>query len=274
MYKPRNKIIDEIELKNLNVSTFYDDFLSKNTPVLITKIFDHIPSLSQWSIRFLTKKLGNKIVRVNTSSTEVFDIDPKTGCGFSKPIDIAFKDYINAISNIDCNAKKLYMMQSSIYHNFPELQSEIKFDKYLPSDLIEVINLWISPGNNTTPLHYDFSNNFFMQLFGNKKMWLYDPMQFYNLYPNSCFSKAPHTSKINAAKPDIIKYPKVLKTKPIEINIPAGNILFIPTFWWHQVYSIDTSISVNIWCNTNLRQKFVPGYFHSVILTALEYFQK
>lgn len=263
MHKKQHSAIDEIELKKLNISNFYKEILAKKKPVLITKIFEHIPSLSCWSVEFLTKKLGNKLVKVNTSNTGIFDLDPKTGSSFSEPIYIKFADYIDTINNNSKDdVKKLYMQQISLRNNFPELKDEIKLDKYISSNLIKVINLWVGPGGNTSPLHYDRLNNFFIQLYGTKKMWLYDTWQFYYLYPNSCLSKAPHVSKINAANVDSIKYPRALKAKVIKVTIPSGSILFIPAYWWHQVYSVNTAISVNIWCRATLRQKAIPGYFH------------
>jgi hypothetical protein len=263
MYKKQENRVEEIEFKELNIAGFYKEFLVKNKPILITKIFEQIPSLSSCSIEFLIEKLGNKTVKVNTSDTGIFDLDPQTGKSPSEPIYISFKEYIDKLLHeSNGNNRKLYMQQISINNSFPELKDKIIFDQYLPSDVIKVVNLWVGSGGNTSPLHYDPLNNFFMQLFGNKKFLLYDPMQFSNLYPNSCLSKTPHISKIDAVNVDIIKHPKALKAKPIEVIISSGNILFIPAYWWHYVYSIDINISVNMWCKTSLRQKFVPGYFH------------
>ena len=65
--------------------------------------------------------------------------------------------------------------------------------------------------------------------------------------------------------PDYNKYPNILKAKKIEITVPRGNILFLPAYWWHQVYSINTSISVNIWSEPSFKQKLVVAHFHSFL---------
>lgn len=271
-------VVEEVDLKNINTSTFYREFISKNRPILIMNVFETIPSLSNWSIEFLTERLANKIVKVNTSNTGIFDLNPKTGGSASEPIYIEFKEYIKRITNGNQDntkiATKLYMQKVSFDKNFLELKGEIKFDKLISPDLIKEINLWVGPGGNTSPLHYDNMNNFFLQLYGNKKVWLYDPKQFYNLYPNTYSSKAPHISRVNPTSIDTINYPKALKTKPIEVKVSSGCVLFIPAFWWHQVYSIDTAISINIWCKTNLFQKLVPGYFHNKLSHLYNFFSR
>ena len=69
-------------------------------------------------------------------------------------------------------------------------------------------------------------------------------------------------SKINLANPELNKYPKFSKAKPIEFIINPGEMLFLPAYWWHQVYSIDLAVSMNIWWNPLRRQYLVPGALH------------
>lgn len=259
-----NKIfIEKINMDNLSLLEFRQLYFSNSLPVIITNIFNYIPSLSKWTPNYLIAKLKNKIIRVNTSIDGVFSINPKTGKFTSPPIEIGFRDYINRIYD-QKTVEKLYMQQVSIIKALPELKDYFEIPKYIDSKKIQEINLWVGPGGNTSPLHYDLSNNFFIQLYGSKKFLLYSPAEFYNLYPNSCFSQTPHISKI-LIDSNTNNYPKLQKVKPIEIIISPGEMLFLPAYWWHQVYSIDTTISVNIWCTPLLKQHFVVGVFHTLL---------
>lgn len=70
-------------------------------------------------------------------------------------------------------------------------------------------------------------------------------------------------SQINIDKPDFDKFPDFPKAKFFECIIEAGEILFIPVFWWHQVYSLenlnnDLNISVNFWYKPPISQFFTP----------------
>jgi hypothetical protein len=50
---------------------------------------------------------------------------------------------------------------------------------------------------------------------------------------------------VNAEAPDYIMHPKFKDTKQFEIILEAGDLLFIPYFWYHYFRSLEPSISVN-----------------------------
>lgn len=255
--------ISKVNIAQLNKVDFNQSYFLKGKPVIITGLFNHIPSLSSWSPDSLVGKLGNKLVKVNTSLDGVFTLDPKKGGFAAPPITIGFKDYIDKI-NRGGMVEKLYMQQASILNDLPELKNSLELPKYLNLKTVEEINLWVGPGGNTSPLHYDQAHNFFIQLYGVKSFLLASPKEFYKLYPNSVFSKAQHMSRVNINNFDIKQYPKILKAKFIKVDINAGEMLFLPSYWWHQVYSIDTTVSINVWCSILWYQRFKAGAFHNM----------
>jgi hypothetical protein len=263
-----NSTIDKVNISHLSLKDFKSSYLLANKPVIITNIFEGTAPLASWTPEYLIEKLGNRVVRVNTSSSTTFFLDPKKGGFFIPPLEMGFKDYINKIRS-PRNTQILYMQQLSIIRELQELKPYFILPKYInsPQQSIDEIGLWVSPGGNTSPLHYDLDNNFFIQSYGFKKFLLYTPWEFYNLYPNSLFSKAPHTSKIDLSNPDMKKYPNFLRVKPKEIIIAPGEMLFLPAYWWHQVYSIDLTISINIWWPPLRRQCLVPGSLHFFLHT-------
>jgi hypothetical protein len=42
------------------------------------------------------------------------------------------------------------------------------------------------------------------------------------------------------------------KVKFYDLTMDAGTILYVPAYWWHQVISYSTIVSVNIWCKTSI----------------------
>ena len=259
--------IERVSMSQLSQDDFKCYYLAANKPVIITDIFKGTAPLAKWTPQYLVEKLGKKMVRVNTSPSTTFFLDAKNGGFFTPPVKMPFSDYIAKIQNTK-QAEVLYMQQLSIIKELKELKSYFVLPKYidsLPADYIDEIGLWVSPGGNTTPLHYDFDNNFFIQAFGSKKFLIYNPWEFFNLYPNSLFSKVPYTSKIDLYNVDLIKYPKFTKAKGIEIIIHSGEMLFLPICWWHQVYSIDLTVSINIWWRPLFKQYMVPGALHMLL---------
>mmetsp|Transcript_8415 Transcript_8415/g.15881 ORF Transcript_8415/g.15881 Transcript_8415/m.15881 type:complete len:302 (+) Transcript_8415:98-1003(+) len=118
---------------------------------------------------------------------------------------------------------------------------------------------WFGPRGCVSPLHYDPLDNLLMQFVGRKNVVLFPPMRLKDTPPvvdddDVDWHYAGHdgqqynTSPVDIINPDIEKYP-LFKKAPmaIECQIEPGDILYIPSKWWHHVTSLDTTISVNVW---------------------------
>jgi hypothetical protein len=121
-------------------------------------------------------------------------------------------------------------------------------------------NIWIGPTNATSPLHYDPLDNFIVQIVGRKRVYLLDA----NIDPEWLYAGEAHGQQSNtSAVPiynhhhnngnlDVTMYPifqkNVLERHAVlssELN--AGDILFVPSKWWHSLVALEYSISVNVW---------------------------
>jgi hypothetical protein len=56
-----------------------------------------------------------------------------------------------------------------------------------------------------------------------------------------------HQSLIDVENPDFDKHPEFRNAVSIDIELSAGEMLFIPKLWWHHVRTLEPSISVNFW---------------------------
>ena len=215
------------------------------TPLLITNIYEVFPSLVQWTPEFLNQKVGDNLVEVNSSDTDIFR-------EYQRPVQMSLREYSRQISEeTPSAAKRLYLGSIGIHQFFSELEPELLFDTLLPKE-IKHSDLWFGPGGNTTGLHYDPFNNFFMQMYGQKRWLLSEPNSFLNLHPRSALSTYPKVSDFNPSKPDFERFPRAKKVKFYDLQIEPGTILFVPQYWWHQVTSYSMSISVSMWCKTSL----------------------
>ncbi|WP_396190704.1 cupin-like domain-containing protein [Flavobacterium sp.] len=215
-------------------------------PVLITDIYDVFPSLENWTPEFLNNRIGDTVVNVNTSETGVF-VD------YHRPIAMSLKDYSLQInSDSPKTGRKLYLGALGVDQSIPELKSDVKFDTLLPQAKLALKWLWYGPKDNTTGMHFDTSDNFFMQLYGQKRWLLSKPNSIFNLHPRSALSKRPAVSDFNPLKPDFKNFPKARKVKFYDVMMKPGTVLYIPPYWWHQVESCSTVISLNIWCKTRI----------------------
>ena len=95
---------------------------------------------------------------------------------------------------------------------------------------------------------------------GNKTFHLFSPDDTPNLYAHSPFSSSPELSQVVVCNIDFDAHPKARNTRPIQVRLNAGDLLFLPAYWWHEVVnSPKNSISINIWCRTK-----IPGNYHGM----------
>ncbi|NET74474.1 MAG: cupin-like domain-containing protein, partial [Sphaerospermopsis sp. SIO1G2] len=187
-----------------------------------------------------------------------FTFDTETGETLSSK-KMKFSEFANWLAQEKDSEQYYYLQQQPIKLVFPELLPDIEIPDYMSRKSFMVANIWIGTGGNTTPLHWDAAQNILCQIRGRKKLSLFAPNQTEFLYPHSVDSKAPHLSYVNIDKPDVEKFPKYQDSQKIECVLEAGEMLFMPPFWWHHVNSLDPlNIAVNFWWKANLKQYFTP----------------
>jgi len=59
-------------------------------------------------------------------------------------------------------------------------------------------------------------------------------------------------SPVDIKKPDLERFPMFSQTKPYQCNLMEGDVLYMPSFWWHEVQSrpnVDEkrNVAVNFW---------------------------
>lgn len=241
---------------------FQRNFLSPRRPVIITGAMNGWNALSLWTADYLNAVVGNTQVDISISQNRIFSGNLENGFTNLRQ-QMKFIEFIKLLQKDKLTDNYYYLQQQSISTDLPELIQDIKFPEYFDKKLLVEQTIWIGSDGNISPLHYDAMDNLFAQVSGRKRFLLFDPQQTSSLYPFSAHSKIPHLSQINVDNPDFEKFPNFQKARYSECIIEAGEILFIPVFWWHQVYSLENpnnelNISVNFWYKPPISQFLTP----------------
>ena len=241
-------------VERLTPDMFKQDYASSGKPVVITDAISDWKALGLWSPDYLKSKIGKIAVPVSVSPNGVFSGDPKKGfAGRSQMMTVG--NFIDLITSRGQAGKRYYIQQKAILQVFPKLAEDIKLPDYLERRLVTAANLWFGSGGNISPLHYDATHNLLAQVVGQKRVVLFSPRHLRQLYPFSTHSRIPHLSRVDIEHPDYEKYPRFRKAEAIECILGPGDVLFIPAFWWHQVHSLDITVSVNFWWKPPLRSQ-------------------
>jgi ribosomal protein L16 Arg81 hydroxylase len=238
-------MIKKIQLNPIPEVT-YNACIRYNKPVLITGVYSVFPNLAKWDLDYAAQKIAEKETLVLQESSE------KNSGGW-KHLPMQTGQYFKKLKEGFINEPLLYMAQQNIDAIHPELHDLVEFDKLIPQNIVKQRNFWLGPGGTKAPLHMDPYDNFFMQLMGSKKFYLFSPTDTKFLYAHSPLSKNPEFSKVSASNIDLTTYPNAKFANSIQVHVTAGEILFLPAYWWHEVVnSPENSISINLWCRTKL----------------------
>ncbi len=100
------------------------------------------------------------------------------------------------------------------------------------------------PGGNFPVLHSDglSTHAFLMPIAGVKQYWVWPPEDSAHLYPGA----ALNTSPIRDIKhPDPELYPNFPQARATTFTLHPGELLFVPSRWWHTARILSPSITVS-----------------------------
>ncbi|MCC6069986.1 cupin-like domain-containing protein [Massilia sp. GCM10020059] len=114
------------------------------------------------------------------------------------------------------------------------------FDKMGPP------RFWIGPAGTVTPLHCDYDDNIFAQVWGSKRIFLSPPHHDEFLYPREA-NAILFGSPFDPESPDYTQFPLARNASMIECVVHPGDMLYVPAGWYHQVRALTFSLSANRW---------------------------
>ncbi|MEO7495984.1 MAG: cupin-like domain-containing protein [Massilia sp.] len=116
---------------------------------------------------------------------------------------------------------------------------------------------WMGPAGTVTPLHCDYDDNIFAQIWGRKRITLAPPHHDEFLYPSEA-NPILFGSPFDPEAPDFEKFPLARQATTIECIVEPGEMLYVPAGWYHQVRALTFSLSSNRWARA------VPLALHGV----------
>lgn len=235
---------------NLTLDEFIRCYDAKR-PVIITDVLRNWRAMN-WTKSFLVNNYGEK--RVSMKATE----GPLNKAqGFAVPLKI-FAEHVHE------GKPQLwtYLEDELFIEMNPELREDLRQPVYLKEDFFQLLPKEIRPWNamllwgtahSRSSLHIDPYNwTGTNAVLRGKKMWkLYPPGQDDLLYvrrnqrcgfPLDCWK---YNSPMDAYNPDYKQYPKFQQARAISFTQEAGELLIIPTGWFHQAYNRVETLAIS-----------------------------
>lgn len=236
-------------VEHISAERFQNEFVKKGQPVVIKGAVENWAALSKWSNEFFRDEYGEiKIGRVPINDGK-WDLENLTPEHLSaKPL----KEVIQPI--MEGQLDNCYVIGTPIDGLGKELRSDCPDLTYCKGGKFLRSNLLISPKGAITPLHQDMQENLYVMVKGSKKWTLFHPSA--PVYPHSRFSKLPNHAQLDPLNIDLEKFPEFRDAQPFTATIATGDVLYVPSFWWHHLQTPESSIAVNFWYSIGWKSIF------------------
>jgi lysine-specific demethylase 8 len=248
-------------------ATFFRDYFEKR-PVVLSEATSNWTATRSWTPEYLACRHGDvgvAVARYDPHSRETFLDQTLSDLHEWVPL----REFLSGLEG----GNHLYALRedTTLFDRAPELLEDV--DNFSPFGSAERTDayksLWIGPKNYVTGLHVDPGDTLLFQLYGRKRVLLFDPDQTPYLYeeppklsaqkfPNSALQRRLDPSMLGVLRdevrwcavqpfnPDLSRFPLFEHATCVQAEIGPGDTLYIPDRWWHAVESMDATISVSI----------------------------
>ncbi|XP_039146607.1 jmjC domain-containing protein C isoform X2 [Dioscorea cayenensis subsp. rotundata] len=156
------------------------------------------------------------------------------------------------------------------------LMEDIRMPIFLKAKQMSAINLWMNRARSKSSTHYDPHHNLLCIIAGCKQVVLWPPSASPLLQLMPIYGEASNHSDCNIDNPDLVGNATAQSRMEYaqKIILHAGDALFIPEGWFHQVDSDDLTIAVNFWWKSfmmsNMSEHMEAYYLRRILSRLLE----
>ncbi len=233
----------EIERRlDLGREEFLERYYSAGRPVILAGEMAHWPALWRWTPPYLKSVVGSRSVEYQGGRTENprFEME-KDGHRRELP----FERFIDLIAEREGNDAYITAYNSARNsESLALLHSDLGFlDKFLARDVAQPHGMmWIGPAGTVTSLHHDLTNNFVAQIVGRKRFKVIPAAEVGKLYNHRhVFSEI---ADLDDPAIDRVRFPRLAGARIYDVTLSPGEVIFLPIGWWHQVKSLDFSVTI------------------------------
>jgi hypothetical protein len=233
--------VERRDAATLTYEAFQREYVRKNRPVVVENAVTEWPALQKWTPEYFKTTFGSR--RVDVSYEE----------------QMTFADFIDGVLASSEATPGPYMYRFFIGPHLPEIlpdvlpQNEYAFPGRLASPLMP--RSWRRPdgylklliggvGGRFPVMHYDTQNMHaaITEIHGDKAFVLFSPEDTPYLYPREDMPNKSEIADIDDV--DLARFPLFAKATRHETVLRPGDMVFVPSKWWHTARVLTASVSI------------------------------
>ncbi|XP_067665099.1 uncharacterized protein [Haliotis asinina] len=217
---------------------FYQNFVKEGQPLLMkSPLLDNpFPAFEKWTDEFLREEYGSEVVSVEQSKKEKRNMPTST---------MTLHEFLDLYQK-----KNVYLV-----HSLPNI---MKDDVHLPITLqcggvqhvLQDTVLWMSSGGTKSVLHSDKLDNLLCVLSGTKDVILIDKVHKSDVEAHGFVQEGTY-STVDVDSVNLMQFPRLKAIPWHRAHLDAGDCIYIPYKWYHQINSFggdkNRNMAVNYW---------------------------
>lgn len=255
------KLVGTIEQR---AATGFDRCTLRPVPVVFRQLAGEWPAVRKWSPEYLGRSFPQLTLTLHEN-------DPAEGTFLDRTLrarvrSLTLEQYAREVPTLD--PRWSLREDGGILRHNPGLLDDLNALQPLvrcePAGSMQYLALWFSPQRQVTGLHADLADIFLIQVYGRKSVYVSDPRFGECLYPETLEKfGGSNQGSLNPDEllvlrnevrwaaydffaPDVVKYPLARDAEFAQAELAPGDVLFLPSGWWHAIRSETVSISVSV----------------------------
>ncbi|MCJ1453653.1 hypothetical protein MMC28_004000 [Mycoblastus sanguinarius] len=266
-------------------------YVAKNRPFVVRRGCSTWPAVQTWNAAYLQAVMRETPVKIAVTPYGNADSavrNPQDGSiYFCKPLELdeSFSDFLSYLRGQSSRRDSLVKYSQTQNDNlrgeyapfYKDVERDIRWASIALDRKPDAINLWVGNGQSTTALHRDNYENIYAQIVGSKHFVLLPPIETacVNEQFLPCATYAADMSLVPDTPNETVPFavwdpdrPDEHMTrfshlsKPIRVKLDPGDMLYLPTCWYHKVSQKSSEegicCSINYWYDMDLE-----GTFHA-----------
>jgi hypothetical protein len=186
---------------------------------------------ARWTFASLAERAGDAVVPVHTGRWK------PAGWRVSRDGRTTQRRAADFLSALAAGRPDGYLAGLELLREVPSLRADLDFPAL---GLIAADVAWIGPAGTATPIHFDLAPNLYAQLAGSKRWRLWRPER--RLGPRFAGFGGFAMSRLDAGRGVEAAGPP-----DFDWQLDPGDLLVLPSGWWHRVDTLSDAIAVNRW---------------------------
>jgi hypothetical protein len=234
---PRYASVDK--RANVSHAEFMDRYAWGSRPLVLTDVAQQWPAMKRWSPQDLKTRFGHLDVEIQAERSA----DPNYEVNkLNHRRKVRLADFVDRVL-AGGPSNDYYLTANNEILRKPEFAPLLNDIGTLPNfckaeDLPRSASFWFGPAGTVTPLHHDTLMLCHTQIVGRKRWRFISPLDIPKLY-----NHFEVYSPIDLDHPDLARFPLFRDVTVLEVIVEPGETVFLPLGWWHQVSSLDVSLS-------------------------------